>query len=126
MTWNVTDALKPGDKVMISVLADDADEGWSGSVSLPSQRAVSAAPFLMFLAFLSQIYSGHCQGWLPQVVVLCLLLSKFTFAPSTKPITWNLSGVRYPTAGSDSQKPALPMQVALYKPSAAAAAVECT
>ena len=27
----------------------------------------------MFLAFLSQIYPGHCQGWLPQVVVLCLL-----------------------------------------------------
>ena len=55
-------------------------------------------------------------------VVLSVLLSKFTFAPSTKPIFWNLSGVRYPTAGSDSQKPALPMQVALYKPAAAAAA----
>ncbi|KAI0707322.1 hypothetical protein C8Q76DRAFT_748789 [Earliella scabrosa] len=50
MTWNVTDALKPGDKVMISVLADDADEGWSGSVTVKdgcpksSSSASSVAP----------------------------------------------------------------------------------
>ena len=44
-------------------------------------------------------------------VVLCMLLAKFTFAPSEKKIVWNLSNVRYPSAGDDP-KPAMPMKVA--------------
>ena len=48
-------------------------------------------------------------------VVLCLLLSKFTFAKSEKKITWNLAGIRFPTAG-DTGTASLPMKVALYRP----------
>ena len=48
-------------------------------------------------------------------VVLCLLLSKFTFAKSEKEITWNLAGIRFPTAG-DTGTASLPMKVALYRP----------
>ena len=43
-----------------------------------------------------------------------MLLSKFTFEPSDKEITWNLSAVRFPTVGS-SMKPSMPMKVGLYK-----------
>ena len=43
-----------------------------------------------------------------------MLLSKFTFSSSDKKITWNLSGVRFPTVGS-SMKPSMPMKVGLYK-----------
>ena len=47
-------------------------------------------------------------------VVLSLLLMKFTFAPSDKPIVWNIAGIRYPTVG-DATTPSLPMKVGLYK-----------
>ncbi|KAI0718774.1 cytochrome P450 [Cerioporus squamosus] len=65
---------------------------------------------------------GFKFSQLEMKVVLCLLLSKFTFAPSPKPVFWNLSGVRFPTVGPNSTKPSLPMNVALYKPVEAAAA----
>ena len=48
-------------------------------------------------------------------VVLCMLLAKFTFAPSDKNVNWNLAGVRYPTVGK-SPKPSLPINVTLCKP----------
>ncbi len=53
-------------------------------------------------------------------VVLCQLLTKFTFAPSAKPIVWNLSGISFPTV-ADATKPSLPMMVGLYKELAVAA-----
>ena len=52
--------------------------------------------------------------------VLCLLLAKYTFAPSGKKISWNLSNVRFPTVGDDP-KPSMPMKVALYKSSRSSA-----
>ena len=48
-------------------------------------------------------------------VVLCLLLSKFTFAKSDKEVVWNLAGVRFPSVKGGS-KASLPMKVGLYKP----------
>ncbi|KAH9941852.1 cytochrome P450 [Epithele typhae] len=50
--------------------------------------------------------------------VLCLLLAKFTFAWSDKPVTWNLSNVRFPTVGNNP-KPSMPMMVGLYQPAPA-------
>lgn len=47
-------------------------------------------------------------------VVLCQLLTKFTFATSAKPVVWNLSGVRFPTV-AEATKPSMPMMVGLYK-----------
>ena len=43
-----------------------------------------------------------------------MLLSKLAFSPSDKEIIWNLSAVRFPTAGS-SMKLSMPMKVGLYK-----------
>ncbi|TFY56029.1 hypothetical protein EVJ58_g7886 [Rhodofomes roseus] len=50
-------------------------------------------------------------------VVLSVLLSKFTFEPSGKPIHWNVGLVYYPTVGEESNKPELPLKVGLYQPS---------
>ncbi|TFK86201.1 cytochrome P450 [Polyporus arcularius HHB13444] len=47
-------------------------------------------------------------------IIICLLLAKFTFAPSETPIFWNLATVRYPTAGGGT-KASLPIKVALYR-----------
>lgn len=54
----------------------------------------------------------------PPEVVLSLLISKFTFELSDKPIVWNISGIRFPTVGVDGTKPELPLKVSLYKDSA--------
>ncbi|RPD54893.1 cytochrome P450 [Lentinus tigrinus ALCF2SS1-7] len=64
---------------------------------------------------------GFKFSQLEMKVVLCLLLSKFTFELSSKPIFWNLSGVRYPSVGdgSNNAKASLPMKVGLYKPRSA-------
>ncbi|KAH9941860.1 cytochrome P450 [Epithele typhae] len=58
---------------------------------------------------------GFKFSQLEMKVVMCLLLAKFTFAPSEKPVAWNLSGVTFPTVG-DSAKPSLPINISLYKP----------
>ncbi|KAI0754308.1 cytochrome P450 [Daedaleopsis nitida] len=58
---------------------------------------------------------GFKFSQLEMKIVLCLLLAKFTFEPSGKPITWNLSNVRFPTVGNDPT-PSMPMKVGLYKP----------
>ena len=47
-----------------------------------------------------------------------MLVSKFTFELSDKPIVWNISGIRFPTVGVNGKKPELPLKVSLYKDSA--------
>ncbi|TFK86200.1 cytochrome P450 [Polyporus arcularius HHB13444] len=59
---------------------------------------------------------GFKFSQLEMKVVLCLLLSKFTFAKSDKKVNWNLAGVRFPTTG-DTGKASYPMKVALYNAS---------
>ncbi|KAI0760477.1 cytochrome P450 [Fomes fomentarius] len=48
-------------------------------------------------------------------VVLSQLLTKFTFAPSDKPVVWNMSGVRFPTV-ERSTEPTMPLLVACLPP----------
>ena len=47
-------------------------------------------------------------------IVLAVLLSNFTFAPSGKEIFWNVAGIQYPTVGMN-QTPEMPMKVGLVK-----------
>ena len=72
-------------------------------------ESVSSLPFLFALL----------NAFIPEVV-LCALLSKFTFKKCpNKEIIWNLSGIRFPSvAGQDSYKASLPLMVGLYKPTA--------
>ncbi|EJF60519.1 cytochrome P450 [Dichomitus squalens LYAD-421 SS1] len=62
--------------------------------------------------------SRACIGFkfsqLEMKIVLCLLLAKFTFAPSGKKIKWNVANVRFPTVG-DNPKPSMPINVGLYR-----------
>ncbi|CCM00988.1 uncharacterized protein FIBRA_03036 [Fibroporia radiculosa] len=48
-------------------------------------------------------------------VVLSVLLTNFTFELTGKPIVWNVAGVRYPTVGSVSNRPQMPLKVRLYQ-----------
>nr|BED42974.1 cytochrome P450 monooxygenase [Trametes versicolor] len=59
---------------------------------------------------------GFMFSQLEMKVVLRQLLTKFTFAPSTKPITWNISGLTFPTVGK-ATKASMPMMVGLYRDS---------
>ncbi|KAI0648533.1 cytochrome P450 [Trametes meyenii] len=59
---------------------------------------------------------GHsCIGFkfsqLEMKVVLSVLVSSFKFETTGKPITWNTSGVSYPTMGEESSKPELLLKV---------------
>ncbi|KAM5533780.1 hypothetical protein V8D89_012555 [Ganoderma adspersum] len=103
-----------------AIWGEDAEE-WK------PERWLSPLPESVGEAHVPGIYSNlmtflgggrACIGFkfsqLEMKVVLCLLLSKFTFASSEKKVTWNLSGVRFPTVGT-SMKPSLPMKVGLYK-----------
>ncbi|KAI0628905.1 cytochrome P450 [Trametes polyzona] len=57
---------------------------------------------------------GFKFSQLEMKVVLALLLMKFRFDPSGKPITWNLAGVRLP-AVADASEPSLPMRLSVYR-----------
>ncbi len=48
-------------------------------------------------------------------IVLSVLLKSFRFSPSDKEIVWNLSLVKYPTVGRESDRPSMPMKVDLLK-----------
>jgi len=48
-------------------------------------------------------------------VVLAVLLSKFAFELTEKPIEWNMAGVRYPTIGRNSDVAQMPLKVTLLK-----------
>ena len=48
-------------------------------------------------------------------VILSVILPRFTFEKSEKPVVWNLGGVRYPAVGKYGGKACLPMKVSLYK-----------
>ncbi|KAI0687587.1 cytochrome P450 [Earliella scabrosa] len=91
------------------------------------ERWLSSLPNTVTDAKIPGVYSNlmtffgggrACIGFkfaqLEMKVVLCLLLSKFTFAPSKKPIKWNLSNIRYPSVGDDP-KSSMPIKVGLYK-----------
>ncbi|RPD74079.1 cytochrome P450 [Lentinus tigrinus ALCF2SS1-7] len=59
---------------------------------------------------------GFKFSQLEMKIVICVLLSKFTLAPSGKKITWNLSNVRFPTVVG-STKASMPMKIGRYRPS---------
>ncbi|KAF9806968.1 hypothetical protein IEO21_08435 [Rhodonia placenta] len=58
--------------------------------------------------------SGFKFSEMEMKIVLAVLLSNFTFELTAKPIEWNVSGVRYPTVGRESNVAQLPLKVGLY------------
>ncbi|KAI0329087.1 cytochrome P450 [Cubamyces sp. BRFM 1775] len=87
----------------------------------PLPTAVSEARIPGVYANLMTFLGGGraCIGFkfsqLEMKVILSVILPRFTFEKSEKPIVWNLSGVRYPAVGKYGGKACLPMKVSLYK-----------
>ncbi|KAI8969383.1 cytochrome P450 [Trametes punicea] len=87
----------------------------------PLPTAVSEAKIPGVYSNLMTFLGGGraCIGFkfsqLEMKVVLSVLLPKFTFESSDRPLFWNASGVRYPSMGKYGGKPSLPMKVGLYK-----------
>ncbi|KAI0723656.1 cytochrome P450 [Fomitopsis betulina] len=59
---------------------------------------------------------GFKFSQLEMKVVLAMLFSNFTFAPSDKTIYWNMAGIQYPTVDMNT-RPEMPMKVVFVKPS---------
>ncbi|OJT06838.1 Cytochrome P450 3A9 [Trametes pubescens] len=121
--------------VIVGILSSNCNKAVWGEDALEwkPERWLNPLPKSVTDAKIPGIYSNlmtfigggrACIGFkfsqLEMKVVLCQLLTKFTFAPSAKPIVWNLSGISFPTV-ADATKPSLPMMVGLYKELAVAA-----
>ncbi|EIW61094.1 cytochrome P450 [Trametes versicolor FP-101664 SS1] len=121
--------------VVVGVLSSNRNKAIWGEDALEwkPERWLDQLPESVTEAKIPGIYSNlmtflgggrACIGFkfsqLEMKVVLCQLLTKFTFAPSAKPVVWNLSGVRFPTV-AEATKPSMPMMVGLYKEPAVAA-----
>ncbi|KAI0718780.1 cytochrome P450 [Cerioporus squamosus] len=119
--------------VVVGILSSNQNKRIWGEDALEwkPERWLSPLPENVTEAKIPGVYSNlmtflgggrACIGFkfsqLEMKVILCLLLSKFTFAKSDKNVRWNLAGVRFPTVG-DAGKASLPMKVALYKPASA-------
>ncbi|KAI0648564.1 cytochrome P450 [Trametes meyenii] len=127
----MNEILVPKDTtIIVGILSSNRNKAIWGEDALEwkPERWLSSLPESVTEAKIPGIYSNlmtflgggrACIGFkfsqLEMKVILCLLLSKFTFAPSDKPVVWNLSGIRFPTVGEDI-KASLPMKVSLYKP----------
>ncbi|KAI0669354.1 cytochrome P450 [Trametes maxima] len=129
----MNEILVPKDTtVIVGILSSNRNKAIWGEDALEwkPERWLSSLPESVTEAKIPGIYSNlmtflgggrACIGFkfsqLEMKVILCLLLSKFAFAPSDKPVVWNVSGIRFPTVGEE-MKASLPMKVSLYKPEA--------
>ncbi|KAI0823770.1 cytochrome P450 [Trametes gibbosa] len=126
----ISEILVPKDTtVIVGLLSSNRNKAIWGEDALEwkPERWLSSLPETVTEAKIPGIYSNlmtflgggrACIGFkfsqLEMKVVLCQLLTKFTLAPSNKPIVWNLSGIRFPSIGEDT-KPSLPLMISLYK-----------
>ncbi|KAI0355248.1 cytochrome P450 [Trametes cingulata] len=133
----ISEILVPKDTtVIVGILSSNRDKARWGEDALEwkPERWLSPLPESVTEAKIPGIYSNlmtflgggrACIGFkfsqLEMKVILCQLLTRFTFAPSDKPVVWNLSGIRFPSVG-ESTKASLPMMVGLYKGADSAAA----
>ncbi|KAI0657085.1 cytochrome P450 [Cubamyces menziesii] len=127
---HISEIMIPKDTILlVGILACNRNKAIWGEDAMEwkPERWLSPLPHTVMEAKVPGIYSHlmtflgggrSCIGFkfsqLEMKVVLSLLLMKFTFAPSDKPIVWNIAGIRYPTVG-DATTPSLPMKVGLYK-----------
>ncbi|KAI9057203.1 cytochrome P450 [Trametes sanguinea] len=92
------------------------------------ERWLSPLPSAVTEAKIPGVYSNlmtflgggrACIGFkfsqLEMKVILAVLLARFTFEKSDKPIFWNTGAVRYPSAGKHGGASSLPMKVGLYE-----------
>ncbi|EPT02236.1 hypothetical protein FOMPIDRAFT_1022896 [Fomitopsis schrenkii] len=118
-----------GTAIHIAILASNRDPNLWGpdAAEWKPERWLSPVPEVVKDAHIPGVYSHlmtflgggrACIGFkfsqLEMKIVLVMLLSKFTFAPSDKEIRWNIAGILYPTVGMDT-RPAMPLKVGFVK-----------
>ncbi|PCH34456.1 cytochrome P450, partial [Wolfiporia cocos MD-104 SS10] len=121
--------IPKGVEVVIGTLGCNAKKSLWGEDTLvwkphrwmsPLPTAVSNAPIPGVYSNIMTFLGGKraCLGFkfseMEMKVVLSVLVSKFTFELSDKPVQWNVGTVWYPTVGMES-KPRMPLKVSLYK-----------
>ncbi|KAI8972795.1 cytochrome P450 [Trametes punicea] len=121
--------LPKGTAVFVGVMSANANKALWGPDALEwkPERWLAPLPEALAEAKMPGVYANLMTFWgggracigfkfseLEMKVVLTTLLSTFTFELTEKPISWNLAGVVYPTAGDD-KKLSLPMRVGLVK-----------
>ncbi|TFY57863.1 hypothetical protein EVJ58_g6767 [Rhodofomes roseus] len=119
-----------GTVVHIGILASNRNpELWGpDAAEWKPERWLNPLPEVVKEAHIPGVYSHlmtflgggrACIGFkfsqLEMKIVLAVLLSKFTFAPSGKEIFWNVGGIQYPTVGVSSSRPEMPMKVGFVK-----------
>ncbi|KAF9820625.1 hypothetical protein IEO21_01328 [Rhodonia placenta] len=119
-----------GTGIIIGILASNRNpEIWGPDAAewkperwlTPLPEAVSNARVPGVYSHLMTFLGGSraCIGFkfsqLEMKVVLSILLSTFTFAPSEKEVFWNIAGIQYPTVGRTSRKAEMPLKVGLVK-----------
>ncbi|KAI0628906.1 cytochrome P450 [Trametes polyzona] len=115
---SVREILVPKDTtVIVGIYSSNRNKAIWGEDALEwkPERWLADLPETVSEAKIPGIYShfGLKFSQLEMKVVLALLLVRFEFNLSDKPVGWNLAGIRFPSVG-DSLKPSLPMVVGAY------------
>lgn len=117
-----------GTEIFVSILASNTNPAFWGldSYEWKPERWLNPLPQALLDAHVPGVYSHlltflgggrSCIGFkfsqLEMKVVLALLLEKFEFSLSEKPIIWMMSGISTPHVDRESKVPTLPMIVSL-------------
>ncbi|KAH9941870.1 cytochrome P450 [Epithele typhae] len=121
--------LPKGTTVFVGLLSTNTHKAhWGADADAwRPERWLAPLPAPLLDAKIPGVYSNVMTFWgggracigfkfsqLEMKTVLAVLVSRFTFELTEKPIQWNIAGVIYPTVGTDTS-PALPMKVGLAK-----------
>ncbi|OSX64584.1 hypothetical protein POSPLADRAFT_1053385 [Postia placenta MAD-698-R-SB12] len=119
-----------GTEVLVGMWACNVNKSLWGEDSLEwkPERWLSDLPDALKQASVPGVYSNimtflggrrACIGFkfseMEMKIVLSVLLSTFTFQPTTASIVWNMGPVNYPTVGKDNNTPRLPLKVGVYQ-----------
>ncbi|PCH40523.1 cytochrome P450 [Wolfiporia cocos MD-104 SS10] len=122
--------IPKGTNIVIGSLGCNANKKLWGEDALEfkPRRWIEGIPAAVTNASIPGVYSNlmsflggkrACIGFkfseMEMKVVLSVMLTTFVFEPTDKPIAWNISIVYYPTVGTESEAPELPMKVRFYK-----------
>lgn len=129
-TWMKEVPIPKDTRIVISIRGCNRNKATWGEDALEwkPERWLSPLPDSVTNARIPGVYSNmmtflgggrSCIGFkfsqLEMKIVLSVLLKSFRFSPSDKEIVWNLSLVKYPTVGRESDRPSMPMKVDLLK-----------
>ncbi|PCH40528.1 cytochrome P450 [Wolfiporia cocos MD-104 SS10] len=122
--------IPKGTNIVIGSLGCNANKKLWGEDALEfkPRRWIEGIPAAVTNASIPGVYSNlmsflggkrACIGFkfseMEMKVMLSVMLTTFVFEPTNKPIAWNVSAVWYPTIGTESEAPEMPIKVRFYK-----------